>query len=375
MQKCATQENKNMAEIRVKTKAILSNIRKIDAFLSKHNIKWSLVVKVLSGNDGILQKILTEPGIDNLHSIGDSRLSNLKKIKQIRPDIKTMYIKPVPLQYIKSVVECADISLNTSFTVIKAISDEAVKQKKTHQIVIMIELGELREGIMRENLMEFYKNVFDLPNIEIIGLGTNLGCMYGIEPTYDKMVQLSLYKQLIEARFNRKLELISGGSSITLPLVKKKFPKSVNHFRIGESAFLGISPLDGKKFENLSTDVFEYSANIIELEEKESSPDGVISDANVGHTSEEEPDEDYSKSFKAILDFGTLDVDYNELKTKDKTVEFIGTTSDMTVYDLGNNKKANGQQKYKIGQKIRFTPTYMAVARLMNSKFIEKKVI
>lgn len=365
-----------MAEIRIKTKAIVSNIQKLDNFLSKHHIKWTLVVKVLSGNDGILNKILTELSIDNLHSIGDSRLSNLKKIKQIRPDIKTMYIKPVPLQYVKSVVECADISLNTSFTAIKALSEEAVKQNKSHQIVIMIELGELREGIMRENLMEFYKNVFILPNIEIIGLGTNLGCMYGIEPTYDKMIQLSLYKQLIEARFNKNLELISGGSSITLPLVKKKFPKTVNHFRIGESAFLGISPLDGKKFENLSTDTFEYSANIIELEEKESTPDGILSEANVGHTTEEKPTkDDFSKSFKAILDFGSLDVDYNELNPKDKSIEFIGTTSDMTVYDLGQNKKSNGQQKYHIGQKIRFSLSYMAVARLMNSKFIEKKII
>jgi predicted amino acid racemase len=365
-----------MAEIRVKSKAIISNIQKLNNFLKQHNIKWSLVVKVLSGSDGILQEILNNPEIDSLHSIGDSRLSSLKKIKSIRPDIQTMYIKPVPIQYVKTVIEYADISLNTSYTAIKTLSDEAVRQGKTHKVIIMIELGELREGIVRENLMDFYKRVFDLPNIEIVGLGTNLGCMYGIEPTYDKMVQLSLYKQLLEAKFDKKLELISGGSSITLPLIKRKFPKSVNHFRIGESAFLGVSPLDGKKFENLSTDAFEYSANIIELEQKESVPDGVISDANVGHTAEEViEEEDYSKSYKAILDFGTLDVEYGELIPKDKSVSFIGTTSDMTVYDLGKNKKTNGQQKYKIGNKIRFTPSYMAVARLMNSKFIEKKVI
>jgi len=47
----------------------------------------------------------------------------------------------------------------------------------------------------------------------------------------------------------------------------------------------------------------------------------------------------------------------------------------MTVYELGTNKKPNGQPKYKIGQKVRFTPSYMAVARLMNSKYIEKNII
>ncbi|MBT3935198.1 MAG: alanine/ornithine racemase family PLP-dependent enzyme [Bacteroidetes bacterium] len=365
-----------MAEIRVKTKAIIGNIEKLYKILSKHDIQWTLVVKMLSGNDGILTKILNAPEIDKIHSIGDSRLSGLKKIKQIRPDIKTMYIKPTPIQFAKTVVEYADFSVHTSFTAIKAISAAAVAQKKQHKIIIMIELGELREGIMRENLIEFYNNVFELPNIEIVGLGTNLGCMYGIEPTYDKMIQLSLYKQLIEARFNKKLDLISGGSSITLPLIKKQFPKSVNHFRIGESIFMGVSPLDGKKFESLSIDAFEYSATIIELEEKESIPDGVISDANVGHTSDEVHDaDDFSKSFKAILDFGSIDVDHTELIPKDKSIEFIGTTSDMTVYELGTNKKPNGQPKYKIGQKVRFTPSYMAVARLMNSKYIEKNII
>lgn len=365
-----------MAELRVKTKAIIGNIEKLNKILSKYEIKWTFVVKMLSGNDKILKQILMATEIDKIHSIGDSRLSNLKKIKQIRPDIKTMYIKPTPLQYAKSVVEYADISLQTSFAAIKAISEEAVKQKKNHNIIIMIELGELREGVVGENLMEFYKNVFELPNIEIVGLGTNLGCMYGIEPTFDKMIQLSLYKQLIESRFDKKLYLISGGSSITLPMVKKKFPKTINHFRLGESVFMGVSPLDDKKFESLSMDAFELSATIIELEEKESIPDGIISEANVGHTSDDDSDpDDFSTSFKAILDFGTLDVDYSELKPKDKTVQFFGTTSDMTVYDLGKNKKSNGQQKYKIGQKIRFTPSYMAVARLMNSKFIVKTVL
>ena len=66
----------------------------------------------------------------------------------------------------------------------------------------MIELGELREGVNRENLMSFYEKVFDLPNIDVIGLGSNLGCMYGIEPNYDKLLQLSIYKELISARFN-----------------------------------------------------------------------------------------------------------------------------------------------------------------------------
>lgn len=363
-----------MAELLVKTDKIIDNIKKLNDYLEKHDIEWSLISKVLSGDKQVLTKILNSPEIKRVHSIGDSRLSNLKNVKSIDPDIVTMYIKPPAIQYAKNVVSYSDISLNTSIDTIKALNKEAEAQNKVHRVIIMVELGELREGVTRDNLIEFYGSIFKLDNIDVIGLGTNLGCMYGVEPTYDKMIQLTLYKQLLEEMFNKKLELISGGSSITLPLIgRKKIPLTVNHFRIGEAAFLGTSPLTNKKFQSLSTDVFEYKSNILELEEKEYRPDGVLSEGNVGHTAAEGK-EIGETSYKAILDFGILDVDVNEIKAKDKNVKFIGTTSDLTVYDLGENKRTDSKLKYKVGDKLSFTPTYMGAARLMTSKFIEKSV-
>jgi predicted amino acid racemase len=363
-----------MAELVVKTDKIIENIRKISEHLEKHNIEWTLISKVLSGHKRVLEKILQNPEIKRVHSIGDSRLSNLKNIKSIDPDIVTMYIKPPAIPYAKTVVAYSDISLNTSVDTIIALNKEAELQNKVHRVIIMIELGELREGVARENLIDFYGKIFKLDNIEVIGLGTNLGCMYGVEPTYDKMIQLTLYKQLLEEMFNKKLELISGGSSITLPLIsRKKLPASVNHFRVGEAAFFGTSPLNNKKFQNLSTDVFEYKANILELEEKEYRPDGILSDGNVGHTSVSGRDIGET-SYKSILDFGILDVDVNEIQAKDKNVKFIGTTSDLTVYDLGENKRSDSKLKYKVGDTLSFTPTYMGAARLMTSKFIDKNV-
>ena len=62
---------------------------------------------------------------------------------------------------------------------------------------------------MGEDLIDFYSRVFDLPNISIVGLGTNLNCLYGVMPSADKLVQLGLYIQLIEARFNKKIPWVS----------------------------------------------------------------------------------------------------------------------------------------------------------------------
>ena len=238
----------------------------------------------------------------------------------------------------------------------------------------MVAMSEVREGVVLENIVDFYSNAFSMEHIDVHGIGTNLGCMHGVEPTYDKMIQLSLYRSLLEEMFGRSLPLISGGTSITLPLLgSRRIPHSINHFRIGEAAFLGTSPLDNHRFRNLSTDIFEYRANILELEEKERTPDGVISDAAVGHVADTaEYAEDGDTHCRAIVDFGMLDVDVNEVTPKDREVRFAGTTSDVTVFEIGSNHRADGTQRYHVGDVLRFTPSYMGCARLMNSKFISK---
>jgi ornithine racemase len=363
-----------MATSIVNTNRVRENIIKLSDFLASKNIDWSLVVKILGGNKPVLEKIIGDDSIKRVHSVGDSRISNLKTIKEIKPDIVTMYIKPPAPVLAKKIVQYADISLNSSYTTIEALNREAERVGKKHRVVIMIELGELREGILRDNVLSFYEKIFELKNIRVEGLGTNLGCMYGVEPTYDKMVQLSLYKMLIEEKFHRTLNLVSAGSSITLPLVMRdRVPDGINHFRIGETAFLGVSIIDNKKFKNLSTNVFDFSAEILELEEKDMVPDGNLTDAGIGITAHDFQGEDEDalnkKSYRAIVDFGEIDVDPSHITPKDENVNFIGTTSDMTVYDIGEKKG-----KFSVGKQIHFKPNYMAVARLMNTKYVTKEI-
>ncbi|MEZ4914517.1 MAG: alanine racemase [Chitinophagales bacterium] len=363
-----------MAELIIQTEKIKKNIKYLGNYFQKHDIHWSLITKVFSGDKAFLQHILTEDVLQKIDSVGDSRLTSLKNLKEVNPNIKTIYIKPPAKVYAEEVVQFADISLNTSLGTIQALNEAAKKAGKTHQIIIMIELGELREGVNRTDIMLFYEKVFKLSYIEVIGIGSNLGCMYGVAPTYDKLLQLSLYKELISAKFDKELKFISGGTSITLPLIEsKQIPKDINHFRVGEAAFFGISPLYNERFKNLSTNTFSFTANIIEIEEKKTVPDGVINDSSIGLAADFSERDTGETSVKAILDFGILDVDKKDIEAMDKSLNFVGITSDMIVVDIGNNKTKDGKQKYQIGDKITFRPNYMGVARLLNSKFIDKE--
>src|SRR5690606_29538677 len=145
------------------------------ALRDRHSFPTRRSSDLLCGNELFLKEVLEL----NPQQVCDSRVSNLKEIKKIAPNIETIYIKPTPKRSVASVVKYADISMNTDIETIKLLSHEAQKQNKIHKIIIMIELGELREGVMREDVISFYDHVFQLKNIEVVGIGTNLSCLYG----------------------------------------------------------------------------------------------------------------------------------------------------------------------------------------------------
>lgn len=356
-----------MAYITLETKKLASNFHHLDEYFKNHNIDWSIVTKILCGNEKYLTELLNL----GIKQYSDSRISNLKMIKNLDPNAQTIYIKPPAKGVISDVITYADISMNTDFHTIKMLSEEAVKQNKNHKIIIMIDLGELREGVMRENFVDFYARVFEMKNIEVVGLGTNLACLYGIKPNNDKLLQLCLYKQLIELKFNVKIPFISGGSSVTIPLIKHgTLPKDINHFRVGETLFMGTDVYNEVPFHNMEKDIFKLYAEIIELYEKPLIPSGELGSNLEGDMISFDENNIGKSSVRAIIDIGLLDIDMKHLETINENVKLAGATSDMVVLDLGENL-AN----FKVGDQMQFTLDYMGIVRIMNSQYIEKRVV
>lgn len=355
-----------MAFITLHREKLKKNYQFLDEKLKENNIDWAVVSKLLCGNKLFLNELI-QLGVKQLC---DSRVSNLEMIKSISDEVETIYIKPPPKQSIEAIVKYADISFNTEIETIKMLSAEAKRQNKTHKILIMIELGELREGVLRDDLLNFYSEVFKLPNISVIGLGTNLTCMYGVLPSHDKLIQLCLYEQLIEAKFDREIEYVSGGSSVTIPLIfKSLLPKGINHFRIGETLYLGTDVYNNTTFEHMENDVFQLYAEIIELNEKPGNPMGELGKNLTGEILSFESTDQSELSYRAIIDIGLLDIDEEHIKLKDTKVEVVGASSDMLVLDLGANNSG-----YKVGDLIEFQMDYMGILRIMNSQYIEKRI-
>lgn len=331
----------------------------------ERNIEWGVVTKLLCGNRTYLREIMAL-GVTEMH---DSRISNLRKIKVLNPNIQTVYIKPPAKRSIESIVKYADVSFNTEIYTIQLLSQEAKRQDKIHKIIIMIEMGDLREGVLGEELMDFYQQIIHLSNIEIRGIGTNLNCLSGVMPTQDKLIQLSLYKQLIEAKFNIQIPWVSGGTSVAIPLILKNArPMAVNHFRIGEALFFAKDLFTGLTIEGMHNDVFKLFAEIIEITEKPDTPTGELGENVAGHSFA--PADDFGgTALRAILDIGLLDIQPKYLTSEDTDITIVDASSDMLVVDITNSTKS-----YKVGDLITFSTEYMGALTLMNSSYIDKIV-
>ncbi len=355
-----------MAYLKLYRDKLQHNYKFLQNLFKDHDIEWGVVTKLFCGNEDYIREVINL-GAREIH---DSRVSNLKVVKSIDPEVQTVYIKPPPKKYIKEIVQYADVSFNTELETIRLLSKEAVRQDRKHMVIIMIEMGDLREGVMREELIDFYGEIFKLPKIEVIGLGTNLNCLHGVMPSSDKLIQLALYKQIIELKFNRKIRWVSGGTTVVLPLILRgDLPDSVNHFRIGEALYFGVDLFSGDIIDGMEPSVLELFTQVIEIHEKPLVPSGELAANPQGETMEIDEDLYGKTAFRAILDIGYLDIQPDFLIPKSKDIEIVDASSDMLVVNVGQNER-----DLKVGDMVSFQLKYVGALGLMNSNYIDKYV-
>lgn len=353
-----------MSHITLNSYKLKYNYNYLSQLFEKHHIEWAVVAKLLCGNEMFLKCLMEF----SAKEICDSRLTNLKHIKQISPETRTVYIKPPAKRLAKSIVKYADVSFNSEIDTVKVLSKEAVLQNKIHKIVIMVEMGELREGIMVKNLSRFFGEVKTLPNINVVGIGTNLNCLNGILPDEKKLIKLNSFKEIIEESHQTRIPFISAGSSVTIPLIfKNKIHQGINHFRVGESLFFGTDVYSDSTISGMYQDVFKLTGEIIEIAEKPMIPTG---DAGTNLTGEKPKHNMANKgktSVRAILDIGILDVDPSQIQPLSDDIKIIGASSDMMILELSDNPN-----HMNVGDNVDFRMNYMAVLRAMNSEYVDK---
>ena len=167
------------------------------------------VTKVVCGDPNIAEA-LVKSGINIL---ADSRIENIRRMRNSGVQAQFLLLRTPSLSQAKAVVKYADISLNSELSVVKRLSKFTVNNNTTHKIILMVELGDLREGLMPSDLEDTVRAVIEMDGIELVGIGTNLACLGGIKPDEEKMGYLSSIARDVEEKFGLTLEFVSGGNS------------------------------------------------------------------------------------------------------------------------------------------------------------------
>jgi len=319
---------------------------------------------------GVSKAVLGEPAIieamiqGGVRIIADSRIETIQKMKSAGISAQFVLLRTA-LSQAEAVIKTVDISLNTEIETLQHLSYYAKAYNKTHQVIIMVELGDLREGVLPCDLVQFVRQTLTLSHIKIVGIGCNLACYGGVKPDRKNMRALSELVTLLEAEFQLSLEIISGGNSANYEWYKSAPALGrVNNLRLGESILLGCESVNRKAIPGLHTQAFQLIAEVIESKQKPSLPFGEIGYDAFGNVPRFQ---DRGIRQRAIVALGRQDVLVSGLQANDR-LEIIGSSSDHIILDSKNHN-------LQVGDEVTFNLDYGSLLAAMTSPFIRKQFV
>jgi predicted amino acid racemase len=347
--------------IEIDLEKISHNAKRLRELYASKGIGIIGVTKVVCGDPAVAE-VLVKTGINTL---GDSRVENIRRMR--RAGIRAQFVllrAPAPSQA-ESAVRYADISLNSELSVIERLSKFAVEYNMTHKIILMVEMGDLREGLMPAVLEDTVEQVNRQKGIDLAGIGTNLACFGGVKPDKEKIGYLSSLAGDIEDKFGLTLEFVSGGNSANYDwFMSTEDVGKINNLRLGESIYLGRETLYRKPIPGLFTDAFKLVAEVIESKVKPSRPYGDICQDAFGNVPEFQ---DRGQTRRAILGIGLQDVLVAGL-TPCIDIDILGASSDHIIIDAK-------QLDLKVGDEVGFNLNYGALLSSMTSPYVLKRYV
>lgn len=320
------------------------------------------VTKVLCGLSEVAA-VLKSAGVD---ALADSRLENIAAMREAGVAGPYVLLRLPSMSQAEAVVRLADISLNSELATIQALGRAASTLGLTHKVIIMVDVGDLREGVWPEDFSGLLEACKDIPGIEILGLGTNLACYGGVVPDDSNMALLERLGEVAKTILGREV-VVSGGNSSSLSLLfAGKLPKGINNLRLGEGIILGRETIGREPLPGAHLDVCVLKAEVIELKMKPSVPVGTIGQDAFGNVPVFE-DRGWRK--RAILSIGRQDTVPDGLTPLFPGAEVIGASSDHLILDVTEAPDV------KVGDTISFIPGYGALLAAVTSPYVKKNFI
>jgi predicted amino acid racemase len=331
------------------------NARTVVGRAAERGVSVTGITKAMLGLPA-LGRVFVDAGVT---ALGDSRVENIERLRADGIDAPFLLIRSALSSEVDRVVNAADMSCATEVGIVELLSAAAVRADRVHGVLLMVELGDLREGIMPADLPDVVARCLALPNIEIGGIGTNLACRNGVVPDDRNLGELSDLAASIEAQFDLNLGVVSGGNSASLEWVwTTEQLGRIDNVRLGEAILLGRDPLHSTPIEGLHQDAVTIFAEVIESKHKPRHAWGERAQSTFAPPPEDaSAGEDYG--WHSLLALGHQDTDPLDL-TAPPGLRIIGASSDHLVIA--------SEQRLALGSEIAFRPGYSALVRSMSSR-------
>ena len=340
------------------------NARTIVALCGDHGIEVAGVTKVVCGHPKVAKAML-DGGVT---ALADSRFENIQRLRRGTFGAPLILLRLPPLSGVDEAVESVEFSLNSETAVLQALSASATKHDIKHAVILMVDLGDLREGVWPDQLIPLVRQVMDLPGIRIAGIGTNLACFGGVVPSAGIMQHLVDLAVEVERQYDIELRWISGVNSSGLELIASGLmPRRVNHARIGEAILLGRETIHRRPWPETYQDAFCLHAEVLEVKRKPSVPVGERSEDAFGH---QQSFRERGDILRALVNVGREDVDLKGIKPIDSRLQILGASSGYLVLDITATEGS-----IRVGDELTFSLNYSALLRTMTSMYIKKKSV
>ncbi|PHS19394.1 MAG: amino-acid racemase [Blastopirellula sp.] len=347
--------------IEVDLSKIRHNTRCLVERLKSQGISVTAVTKAVCGHPKIAQAMLDGGAVD----LGEARVSNVERLRKAGITGPIALIRTPMLSQVDQVVRSCDNSYNTEIEVIARLAEAAHKTKSVHSIILMVEMGDMRDGIMPENIEAIARQVNRIPGVALKGIGANFACLSGVVPDAAKMATFSTIASEIEGACGPYIETVSGGNSANLPWALGHLPKGcINNLRLGEAILLGVEPVSGNQIDGLYTDAFTLIAEVIEAKVKTAPTSVSFTDPALAAL---RLVPDNIQSVRSIIAIGEQDTDISGL-TLPKGVTCLGATSDhMVVQTIRSHAR--------VGSELKLQMNYSALMRAMAAPDIINVII
>ena len=349
------------ATVTVDLAKITENTKRVRAHLP--GVEVVAVTKVTCGTPEVAGAMLAGGAV----AIGESRLENIVRQRAAGIEAPFWLLRATPPALAAETVRLADVSLASEIVAVEALDRAAAAEGVRHGVLAMVDLGDLREGMLPAELPEFLDRVAALAHIDLVGIGTSLTCYGGVVPDEENLGELARLARAASERLGRPM-LVSGGMSSSIDAaLSGHLPGPVDNLRIGESIILGVSTVTREPLPGLHTDAITLEAPVIECKLKPSAPTGRIAQDAFGNVP---AFEDRGERWRAICAIGRQDAHPAGLRPLDPRVEVLGASSDHLILDVHDLPVRPG-----VGDTVGFVPNYAATLALFTSPYVDKRFV